>query len=219
MAQSLIDNNYEIKEVLMALLSSEHFYDASVRGCMLAHPIDHFFKIISTFQVPMPENFVTDYQVMNFFRNFMMDTGMAIHAHPSVAGWKAFYQEPQLDKLWINSFSLTLRQELAKRLVDGFNRNGFRLEIEVLEFVSTLENPADPNSLINEIGNLIFVQPLNEEQITALKEILIPGLPDFEWTLEYGDYVNGNSDLEEAVQSKLKSLLSIMLNMPEFHFI
>jgi len=219
MAQLLIDNNYEIKEVIMALLSSEHFYDSSIRGCMLAHPIDHLFKILSTFQVPMPENFVTDYQVMNFFRNAMIDTGMEIHRHPSVAGWKAFYQTPQFDKLWINSFSLTLRQNITQRIVDGFNRNGFRIEIDVLEFVTTLENPADPNELIQEIGNLIFVQSLNDEQITALKEILIPGLPDFEWTVEYGDYVSGNLNLEDAIKSKLKSLFSIMLNMPEFHFI
>ncbi len=219
MAELLIDNEYEIKDVLIALLSSEHFYDASVRGCMLVHPLDHLFKVLSTLQVPMPENFELDYSVMNFFRNEMEDAGMGIHLHPTVAGWKAFYQAPQFDKLWINSFSLGLRQNLIQRIVSGFNRNGFRLELDVLNFAATLENPNDPNELIREIGNLIFVQELNEEQITALKEILIPGLPDFEWTVEYGAYVGGDLELEDAVKSKLKSLLSVMLNMPEFHFI
>lgn len=218
MAQMLIDNNYEIKDVLRALLSSEHFYDFSIRGCMLSNPIDHLFKLLGTLQVSMPDDYVTDYNLMNFFRNQMMDAGMGIHDHPSVAGWKAYYQAPQFDKLWINSFSLTLRQNLTQRLINGFNRNGFRLEIDVLGFVANLDNPEDPNEMIREIGDLIFVQSLDDEQIMALKEILIPGLPDFEWTVEYGGYVNGDPDLEDAVKSKLKSLFGAMLNMPEFHF-
>lgn len=218
MAQMMIDNNYEIKQVLMTLLSSEEFYEPSIRGCMIAHPIDHLFKVLSTFQVAMPTDYITDYTIMNLFRNLMSDHGMAIHSHPTVAGWKAFYQTPQLDKLWINSVSLGLRQNSVERMIDGFNRNGFRLEIDVLTFVANLENPEDPNDLIREIGNLIFVQPLNEAQITALKERLIPGLPDFEWTVEYGAYIEGDLELEEAIKSKLKTLFETMLNMPEFHF-
>jgi len=32
----------------MTLLSSEGFYEPSIRGCMIAHPIDHLFKVLST---------------------------------------------------------------------------------------------------------------------------------------------------------------------------
>ena len=218
MAQMMIDNNYEIREVLMTLLSSEGFYEPSIRGCMIAHPIDHLFKVLSTFEVAMPTDYARDYTIMNIFRNLMSDHGMEIHFHPAVAGWKPFYQTPQLDKLWINSVSLGLRQTFTQRIIDGFNRQGFRVELNVLDFVANLENPADPNELIRELGDLIFVQSLDENQITALKERLIPGLPDFEWTVEYGAYIQGDVELEDAVKSKLKSLFETMVNMPEFHF-
>ncbi len=219
MAEMMIDQNFEIKEVLMALLSSEQFYDESIRGCMIANPIDHFFKVMTTFEVAQPEDYQLDYRIMNYLRLQVNDHGMAIHYHPTVAGWKAYYQTPQLDKLWINSVSLGLRQNFVQGIINGFNRNGFRLEIDVLAFVASLVNPEDPNELIREMGNIIFVQPLNDEQITALKERLIPGLPDFEWTVEYGTYIQGDLDLEDAIKSKLKSLFETMLNMPEFHFI
>jgi hypothetical protein len=48
---------------------------------------------------------------------------------------------------------------------------------------------------------------------------LIPGLPDFEWTVEYGDYVNDptNEDLAMGVENKLRNLLTAMLTMPEYY--
>ena len=35
-----------------------------------------------------------------------------------------------------------------------------------------------------------FDEQLNDDQLFYLKDILIPGLPDFEWTVEYGAYLN-----------------------------
>ena len=219
MTQMMIDNNYEIKEVLKTLLSSQEFYAPNIRGCMIAHPIDHLFKVISTLEVPFSSDFTIDFKILNIYQNLMIEHEMAIHLHPNVAGWKPFYQTPQLDKLWISSVSLGLRQTFIQSILDGFNREGFRTEIDVLALTASLENPEDPNDLIEELGNLIFVQPLNEEQITVLKERLVQGLPDFEWTVEYGAYIEGDLSLEDAVKSKLKSLFGTMLNMPEFHFI
>jgi hypothetical protein len=49
--------------------------------------------------------------------------------------------------------------------------------------------------------------------------VLIPGLPDYEWTVEYTDYLNNPSDptLAAAVETKLRNLLVAMLSMPEFY--
>ena len=51
-----------------------------------------------------------------------------------------------------------------------------------------------------------------------LKNILLDGLPDFEWTVEYGDYVNNPDDasLEQSIKSHLRKLLSAIVSMPEF---
>jgi uncharacterized protein (DUF1800 family) len=219
MAQQLIDENYEIANPLKALLSSQHFYDMEIRGCMLTHPIEHLFKVANSFEVPMSTDILTAYKNYKLFHLIMNDAEMGIHDHPTVAGWKAFYQAPQYDKLWINAVSLPLRQQYANHFVDGYNNNGYQLKINVLDFAASLTNPLDPNELIREIASIIFAQPLTNEQLVALKEVLIPGLPDFEWTVEYGDYLGGNASLESSIDNKLRTLIGAMVNMPEFHLI
>ena len=101
----------------------------------------------------------------------------------------------------------------------GFVVNGFRVQIDPLSFVATLENPFDPNAVVEEFSRILFPQPITDGQKAVLKDILIPGLPDYEWTVEYSDYLASPDDaaLAEAVASKLRQLLQAMLSMPEFY--
>ena len=68
------------------------------------------------------------------------------------------------------------------------------------------------------MGALFYQVPLNEEDNNDLKEVLIPGLPDFEWTVEYGDYKSnpGNEEIKAAVRKKLVDLFAAMLNRAEY---
>ena len=62
-------------------------------------------------------------------------------------------------------------------------------------------------------------KPLTEAQVKDLKEVLIPGLPDYEWTIEYNLHLNRPNDtaLKNAVESKLRSLFKAMFSMAEFY--
>ncbi len=219
MAQLIIDNNYEIKPALITLLSSKHFYETTYRGCMITHPIDYFFKMVNTFQIALPTDKIELYKVFYNFYQRLKPLEMNIFYHPTVAGWKAFYQAPQFTKIWINSVSLPVRQALSDRFVKGYRVNGFLLKLNLLDFVISLDNPTDPNDLINGIATTLFAQPITAEQLIALKAIILPGLPDYEWTVEYGDYLAGDASLESAIQTKLAALISTMLKMPEFYLI
>ena len=219
MAQLIFDNSYEIKPALIALLSSEHFYETTYKGCMINHPLDYFFKMINTFQLALPDDEIGQYRVFYNFYLRMIPLEMRIFYHPNVAGWKAFYQAPQFTKIWINSVSLPLRQEFSDRLIKGFRINGFLLKLNLLDFVVGLDNPTEPNDLITDIAQVLFAQSLTEEQLIALKAIILSGLPDYEWTVEYGDYLAGDTSLESAIQTKLEALIGTMLKMPEFYLI
>ncbi len=73
--------------------------------------------------------------------------------------------------------------------------------------------------MIDELVSILFPQPITQSQHDYLKSILLPGLPDYEWNIEYSDYVNNPNDvnLANAVKSKLTNLLSAMMSMPEFY--
>jgi hypothetical protein len=217
LAQIIRDNNYEVKPALIALLSSQHFYDIEHRGCIIKNPIDYVCGALNTFGIVEPEEFSAKY---NFWRNLNSSLNllqMIFFNPPSVAGWSAYYQEPLFYRSWLNSVTLPLRKVFTDVLLNRGVGN-FVDEPDLVKLIDQASNPYDVNALLEELSALMFPKPLSENQLSVLKEILIPGLPDFEWSVEYGDYTADpeNEDLKQSLQMKLQSLFTYMTHMPEF---
>ena len=215
MAQMLIANNYDVQPTLMALLSSEHFYDMSIRGCMITHPIDYLFKMVNTFELELNPDILQEYNILRRLFTAMVPLDMVMYSHPNVAGWKAYYQGPQFYKIWINAVTLPVRMNYSDALSEGYNVSGFQVKLNVLNFVASLDNPADPDDLITELSSILFAQPLVQEQVDSLKDS--HGITNPEWQNEYLDYSTGNISLEPAIENKLKGLIKTMLKMPEVY--
>lgn len=220
MAQMIRDNDYNVKPAIEALLSSEHFYEADHIGCMIKNPLDHLLGFFNQFEIE-PEPVISKlYPLWAAFYNFSALLQMQMFAHPSVAGWKAYYQAPSYYQIWINSVTLPLRTYVTDiGATIGFGIGDENIKIEPLELITKFENPLDINELLADLSKMLYPKLLKENQIAALKEIVIPGLPDFEWTVEYSDYLADpdNQVKKLAVESKLRSLLVSMLRMPEYH--
>ncbi|MEL6252511.1 MAG: DUF1800 domain-containing protein [Bacteroidota bacterium] len=220
LAQHLIDNDFDVIPVMEILLKSEHFYSTDIRGAVIKNPMEFVFSVLNGFEVEMPEDFIQWYTSLKHLSNYMEEMQMVYFAPPSVAGWEAFYLQPQFYKQWINSVTLRPRMEFTDRLsTEGFNFSGFDFQIDVLSFISKLDNPAEPNDLIADISTVLFPDGINEAQVDFLKEILIPGLPDFEWTLEYGNYLENpdNAMVRASVEARLRDMIKAMLTFPEFY--
>ncbi len=220
MAQLIIDNDYEIRPALEALLRSNHFFDILNVGPMIKNPIDFAYSLFKQLHVEIPEElgakYLTWLRIMNLVNLMEMD----YFTPPSVSGWKAYYQEPLFYRTWINATTLQVRMGFTGRLAsNGYAFDGNRIVIKPLEFIETLDNPALINNLLEELVKILFPQPITDSQMAALKEFVIPGLPDFEWNVEYSEYLANpdDSDLAEAIETKLKSLFNAMLTMPEFY--
>lgn len=224
LADILIANDYEIKPVLETLFRSEHFYDVANLGPMIRHPYDYVLGMLKPldFQVTLAERHPMEAIYEAYYRLFALMTLMEMNPYslPEVAGWKAYYQEPQYYRSWINANTLQRRALLANLMGNnGFAINDRRFRIDFLSFISRLENPSDPNLLIAQIVEFLLPQPLTDSQLAGLKDVLIPGLPDFEWTVEYGDWL-GDSDnamKRDAVDDRLQDLFRVLFNMAEYH--
>lgn len=220
MAQSLIAHDYEVLPVLDLLLKSEHFYSESIRGAIIKNPLEFVFSIFNGFEVEMPEDVFQWYASMKRLSTFLLDMQMSYFYPPSVAGWEAYYIEPLYYKQWINSVTLRPRMEFTDRVsTEGYRFSGYYMQIDVLRFIEKLDNPADPNDLISDISTVIFPEALSQGQVDYLKEILIPGLPDFEWTLEYGLYLENPDDpmAKATIENRLRNMIKAMLTFPEFY--
>lgn len=223
LAAILRANDYEIVPALQVLLKSEHFYEST--ACMIKSPVDLIMSASRGLGINPPQGEVEDeYGHAYNFYIMSSDLEQALYYHPDVAGWKAYYQEPQFDKLWINNLLLPKRQTFCRLMVEGgnfsYNDENYNITtlIPVLDIVNNIANAYNPNVLINSLAEMMFNYPITDNQLTSLKDILIPGLPDFEWTVEYSNYLSNPSDqaLIEAVENKLKNLFSVMVRMSEF---
>ena len=138
-----------------------------------------------------------------------------------MAGWKAFHQAPQYYDVWVNSVSLPQRERIINAFIEGFNIGQGPVQLDPLAVISRLGNPLEPNELINDLANVLFPNAISQGQLAFLKEILIPGLPDYEWTVEYADYLEDptNPDKRRGIVTKLNALFSAMLKMPEMYLI
>lgn len=220
MAQLLISNDFNIKPVLQAFLKSQHFFDILSVGPLIKNPIDHVITGIKTFGVAQyPEDLKSRYEI--WYRVFDQPSNMQMEYFrpPEVAGWKVFYQAPAYYRLWINASTLPIRMNFTNTLIlEGLAGEDVRLEIDVLKFVKTLDDPYDPNKLIENLAKLFCPHSLTANQMKILKEILLPGLPDQVWGVEFTEYEANPTDLEQrmVIEDKLRQLLRTILNLPEF---
>jgi len=220
MAQALRDNDFEIAPVLRILLSSEHFFDVRHRGALIKNPIDYVADATTGLGFRPDADLVAMY---GFYRRLNVEAAeqlLSLDSPPSVAGYPAWHQAPQYNRIWINASTLASKTDFVGFVTgNGIFHDGMRVRPDFINYIEDFNNPTDPNDLIDEMGLRIIGEPLSSTQIDALKEILIPGLPDFEWTVEYSDYLANPDDMDmrQAVGRKLDAVVSALLNSPEFH--
>lgn len=222
MAQMLIDNDFEIKPVLQTLLGSAHFFDILNVGPMIKNPIDFSVFPLRQLAVAFPNDnqLLQKYTLWLRIFNAISPMDMVYYDPPNVAGWKAYYQEPQYYRTWINASTLQARMGYTNSLTgNGVGTGQLRAKVDPLLAVTLLDDPYDPNAVIDGFVKILFPQPITASQHDALKEVLLPGLPDYEWTVEYSAYEANPDDtnLADAVSVKLRNLLQVMLSMPEFY--
>ncbi|MEP6648147.1 MAG: DUF1800 family protein, partial [Saprospiraceae bacterium] len=219
MADILRQNNYEIQPALTALLKSEHFYHDNAIGAMIKSPVDFTMSTIKPFVITTNLNLNQTYQL--WFSLHTVNTTMQqdVFTPPDVAGWKAYYQDPVFYRYWINSVTLTTRRALTDGMATSMNAFFNKpYGIDVIRVVDGIPNSQDPVVMIQALIDLLLPYQLTQAQLDYLKDVLIPGLPDFEWTVEYGAYLNDptNTIIRMGVENRLKALFTALLGLAEF---
>ncbi|MES2587852.1 MAG: DUF1800 family protein [Bacteroidota bacterium] len=223
MATTLISNNYEISLVIEELLKSEHFYDISVRGSIIKNPIEYLFSFLNSTHSKPLFDISTNYQM--YLQTYWLcgSLGMSYHQPPNVGGWYAYYQAPNYSKLWINSSYIKLRFDASSYLTiwGGIDVNGNKLAVNHLIFLDGLSVPSDPVQVIEDLTIVFCPKGLTVLEKATLKTILTNGLPDFEWTVQYGEYASDptNPLVATPVRQRIALTLDSLFKLPEFQTI
>ncbi|HEY0667785.1 MAG TPA: DUF1800 domain-containing protein [Sphingobacteriaceae bacterium] len=222
LAEIFRNSNYEIKPVLTALFSSEHFFDNLNRGCLIKSPVDFTVGLCRQFGVLFPDDAdgVNQYLMWEYIRGQSSNLQQNLGDPPNVAGWPAYYQEPQFHELWINSDTLPKRSQFSDRMIGtGYTRNGKKIVIDPIAFINNLSKPEDPNILIMDVLDLLYGNPVSQQLKDFLKSILLSGQStDFYWTDAWQNYKNapGNTMTKSIVTTRLQAFFKYLMNLAEY---
>ena len=222
LAQTLRNNNWEIKPVLSQLLKSEHFFDVLNRGAQIKAPLDFIVGMCREWNVQFPplNDTAQTYAAWNAVFNAAFILQQNIGDPPSVAGWPAYYQVPQYYELWVNADTLPKRNQISDIMIAvGFTQNNFKLMINAVQYTSQLANPTEPNALISEVCDSILSFPLSDTVRAQLKkDYLLSGQEqDYYWSDAWQAYVaNPTSSNFNIVNTRLVGLYKYLMNLAEY---
>jgi hypothetical protein len=224
LAQLFKDNNFEILPVLNALFKSAHFHDAENRGVLIKSPLEHALGVWRTLGLtsPLPENLLLDYIMHGSILWHCANMGLEVGDPPSVAGWPSYYQTPQYDKAWITTDTITARALTTDSMLFwGFwITEDIQIKADIIGFAKTLNNAADPNSLISESASLLIGLELSQTQRDSLKSILLSGQQsDYYWSNAWSSYLGNeaNEEYKNIVLSRLQLMFQRLLQTGEYH--
>lgn len=227
------DNNYELLPVLTTLLKSQHFYDEDdstnsdeIIGSLFKTPLDIVLNIISYFKLEIPDA-LTDPEnhYLNFYGGSVIvdqleRSHLRLFRPDSVAGYPAFFQQPNWHREWFSSSSIVARYGIADRFIKGYSSDGgFNLggvKLDVVDFVrNNISDPFNSFTVISELLEDMTCETIPSQRFGYfLLEIFLDDIDLNDWTIEWARYVATEDDVE--VRIALERLVKHMLFSPEF---
>ena len=222
LAKQLRDNNYAILPVLRTLLKSAHFHDPLNHGVLIKSPLDAIIGFWRMTDVKYNGNTDRPRYLNSLGAVWQMSSlGLEINDPPSVSGWPAYYQLPSYDKLWITTQTIGSRTAQTDAFIYwGFwNPSGEGLKANMLDFTDGLENPEDPDALLEEVIQLAMGVDITPEAKTFLKNILLSGQNnDSYWRDAWVNYKNFPYDqpVKSIVENRLKNMYQNLFHLAEY---
>ncbi len=224
LAQVFRSSNYDIKTVLLTLFKSEHFFDVANQGCIIKQPLDNLVGMCREWGVTFPDvvaNPTAAYNAYFSLHALAVSQQQNIGDPPNVAGWQAYYQEPQFHELWINSDTYPKRNQVTDQmLLTGYTRSGTNIKIDPTIFAKSMPNPGDPNQLISDSIIYLLRLPLTVASRDQLKkDILLGGqTQDYYWTNAWTAWIANPNDAVNAniVKTRLRDLYQYLMKLSEY---
>jgi uncharacterized protein (DUF1800 family) len=198
LASIIVKADYDMQLVLTSLLTSKAFFDPAVRGAIIKSPVDLVIGLASQYNM-----LDVDPRVM---LGVMTQLGQEIFYPPSVEGWKGWHS-------WISSSTFPLRQRFAENLIVGktatgqslTDANGQAVAPNPTAFAKSITDADDPRKIVEATCKVMLAVPTTEQQRAVLLEILLSGVPDYEWDID-----------TPGAAVRVRGLLQAIVRMPEY---
>jgi uncharacterized protein (DUF1800 family) len=224
LAELFRNSNFEIKPVIKAFLTSDHFFSNQVRGAMIKSPFDFTVGLVRQMEVAIPKPIGANeveaaYFIWHRLNEVTIRQQQQIGSPPNVAGWSAYYQAPQFYEVWINGSTLAVRQQFISILMSGgYVYKKAVAKADVLRVIATFDAPIDPNRLVDEAIMLFLGIDVTPQVRGFMKSILLSNQQnDAYWTQAWIEYVKKPNDriFRPIIESRLQAFFTFLLNLEE----
>lgn len=228
----ILAENYELKPALEALLSSLHFYDEDdsnsnneTIGGIIKSPLDLFLQGMNVYETKVtPPNANPENYFQTFFGSHVQElltkAAMELFEPPTVAGYSAYHQAPDFNRLWFNATTMVPRYSVGKMLLNGKRFNSGRdlgAQVDIVDFVRNsgyFINPEDAESLVRTFTDYLLPETLNNNRFQYFQDVFLGGLSPINWMVEWNNYLESGDDSDIVIP--LKNLSEAIFSAPEY---
>jgi hypothetical protein len=236
MANTLIINNFEMKPVLQQLLQSQHFFDADdsdavdeIVGGMIKSPLELNYQAMSFFGMPLPDPATNTATYFQIFERGMLQRAFAMANLPlffaaDVAGYSAYYQEPDFSHQWFNSSTIIARYKMPTMILSGKLSIGSQTnqplgtKLDIAPWVKNsgvISDPLDSQVLVEDLLKYLLPEEVDTDRFNYFHiQVFLDNLPPADWTYEWENYLSTNNATEVTIA--LERLVKAILYAPEY---
>ncbi len=233
LAADLKAGGYEIKPVLVKLFTSQHFFDADdskasdeIVGGMIKSPVETVLHTLTMFNIAVPDPVTAGNAFFGFWNRSVQSVmfnyaGLTFHVPADVAGYPAYYQEPDYHRSWFNSATIVCRYKIAEMFLTGQrvlangNLSGVRLDLAAWLKTGVFTDPGDAVGLVAQFCEYLLPETPDADRMAYFtNSVFSDNLPLSDWTYEWNKYASGGNATE--VNLWLGRLLEGIMYSPEF---
>ena len=158
MANIFMQNNFQVRPLLKALLSSQHFFDTANRGVQIKTPAEY----VVGFARQLGVSLTTGSAAMGLLEQVLMDP-------PNVAGWTGY-------RTWISTKTFPQRMKYAKDLITALS------DAQIQTFIKQFPNYNDVNKIVDAMTAYFLPVAVSTSRHDYYVNILINNGQPYEWT-------------------------------------
>ncbi len=232
LAQTMISQDFQLEPVMKQLLKSAHFYDEDdadasdeIIGALMRSPLELILHPLNYFQVAIPDplsdtlNHYQRFYMNGLIRAFFPLTGMDLFRPSDVAGYPAYYQEPDYQKNWFNASTIIARYQLPEMLLTGrrlLYNQPLGAQLDIVAYVENhISSPQSATILVEELLQDLLPEAADPDRFAFYRDyIFLDQVPLYDWTKDWQAYEQSGDDSE--IRPPLERLVTALLYSQEF---
>ncbi|PAP77671.1 DUF1800 domain-containing protein [Rubrivirga marina] len=186
LAGTILADDFVVEGAVRQLLRSAHFFDAATLGARVRSPLEHnvgAYREVGARPSPDDDFLGAVWWMMHL-------EGQSLFKPPTVAGWPG-------GRDWLDTGRLATRWEYTS-WVQWWN-------VDYRALALTMPEPWNAAALAADLADALLGVPLPQDEKAALTELLLNGLPPYEW-----------SPITPGAESRIRGLVAHLFRLPEF---